>query len=177
MFGPSHAKTCLRAYAESGGPDQPAHPRSLIRAFTVRLESLDSTECMNGEQRPRMIRCACKRWSESAHIAHVRNHCFVWKVNKWWIRITYLYYMITLMTKPTNRHVRPAKTQISLGIRPGLIRVFARHVWRNLGTLATYWAHSEDSDQTGRVPRLFGVFAGRTCHFVGFVVRWLIYEC
>ena len=30
---------------------------------------------------------------------------------------------------------------------------------------------SEDSDQTGRMPRLIGVFAGRTCHFVGFVVR------
>ena len=33
---------------------------------------------------------------------------------------------------------------------------------------------SEDSDQTGRMPRLIGVFAGRTCHFVGFVMRWLI---
>ena len=27
---------CLRAYADSEGPDQTAHPRSLIRAFTVR---------------------------------------------------------------------------------------------------------------------------------------------
>ena len=26
--------------------------------------------------------------------------------------------------------------------------------WRKLGSLATYWAHSEDSDQTGRLPRL-----------------------
>ena len=55
---------------------------------------------------------------------------------------------------------RPAKTQISLGIRP---------VWsesslsarRKLGSLATPWAHSEDSDQTGRMPRLIWVFAGR----------------
>ena len=30
-------KTFLRAYADSEGPDQPAHPRSLIRTFTVRL--------------------------------------------------------------------------------------------------------------------------------------------
>ena len=30
-----------------------------------------------------------------------------------------------LVTKPTKWHVRPAKTQISLGIRPSLIRVFA----------------------------------------------------
>ena len=34
--------------------------------------------------------------------------------------------------------------------------------WRNLGSLATHWAHSEDSDQTGRVPRLIWDFAGRT---------------
>ena len=26
--------------------------------------------------------------------------------------------------------------------------------WRTLGSLATHWAHSEDSDQTGRMPRL-----------------------
>ena len=35
-------------------------------------------------------------------------------------------------------------------------------------------ADSEDSDQTGWMPRMFGVFAGRTCHFVGFVTRRLI---
>ena len=34
------------------------------------------------------------------------------------------------------------------------------------------YADSEDSDQTGRMPRL--IFAGRTCHFVGFVMWWLI---
>ena len=35
-------------------------------------------------------------------------------------------------------------------------------------------ADSEDSDQTGRMPRLIWVFAGRTCHFVGFVMRRLM---
>ena len=34
--------------------------------------------------------------------------------------------------------------------------------WRKLGSLATHWAHSEDSDQTGRMPRLIWVFAGCT---------------
>ena len=34
-------------------------------------------------------------------------------------------------------------------------------------------ADREDSDQTGRMPRLISVFAGRTCHFVGFVMRRL----
>ena len=32
---------------------------------------------------------------------------------------------------------------------------------------------NEDSDQTERMPRLIGVFAGRTCHIVGFVVTRL----
>ena len=38
--------------------------------------------------------------------------------------------------------VRPAKTQISLGIRP----VWSESLlstWRKLGSLATHWAHSE----------------------------------
>ena len=35
-------------------------------------------------------------------------------------------------------------------------------------------ADSEDSDQTGRITRLTWVFAGRTDHFVGFVMRRLI---
>ena len=36
-------------------------------------------------------------------------------------------------------------------------------------------AESEDSDQTGRMPRLICVFAGRNGHFVGFVMRRLMY--
>ena len=38
-YGPRHAKTCLRVHADSEGPDQTAHPRSLIRAFIVRLQN------------------------------------------------------------------------------------------------------------------------------------------
>ena len=47
--------------------------------------------------------------------------------------------------------------------------------WRKLRSLATHWAHSKDSDQTGQMPSLVWVFAGHTCHFVGFVMHWLIY--
>ena len=61
----------------------------------------------------------------------------------------------------------PAKTQISLGIRP----VWSESLlstWKHIGSLATKWAHSEDSDQAGRMPRLIWVFAGCTltlfCH-------------
>ena len=37
------------------------------------------------------------------------------------------------------------------------------------------YAERKDSDQNGRMPRLIWVFAGRTCHFVGFVMRRLNY--
>ena len=37
-------------------------------------------------------------------------------------------------------------------------------------------ADSEDSNQTGRMPRLIWGFDMRTGYFVGFVKRWLIYE-
>ena len=76
------------------------------------------------------------------------------------------------MTKPTKWHVRSSKTQISLGVRP-VWSESSLSTWRKLGSLTTHWAHSEDSDQTGRMPRLIWVFVGRTCHFVGFVMRWL----
>ena len=63
--------------------------------------------------------------------------------------------------KTSTVSVHPAKTQISLGIRP-VWSVSSLSAWRKLGSLATHWAHSEDSDQTGRMPRLIWVFAGRT---------------
>ena len=43
-----------------------------------------------------------------------------------------------------------------------LIWVWSLSAWRKLGSLATHWAHSEDSDQTEQMPRLIWVFAGRT---------------
>ena len=66
------------------------------------------------------------------------------------------------MTKPTKWHVRPAKTQISLGIHP-VWSVFAVLM---LKSLDTHWAHSKDSDQSGQMPRLIWVLAGCTCHFL-----------
>ena len=65
------------------------------------------------------------------------------------------------MSKPTKWHVRPAKTQISLGIHP-VWSESSLSAWRKLGSLATHWKHSENSDQTGRMPRLIWVFTGRT---------------
>ena len=63
------------------------------------------------------------------------------------------------MTKPTKWHVRPSKTQISLGIRP-VWSESSLSAWRKLGSLATHWVHSEGSAQTGWMPWLIWVFAG-----------------
>ena len=80
--------------------------------------------------------------------------------------------MSRLMTKPIKWHVHPAKTQISLGICPVWSEALPS-TWRNLGSLATHWAHSKESDQNGWMPRLIWIFAWRTCHFVDFVMRLL----
>ena len=79
--------------------------------------------------------------------------------------------MRQLTTKPTKWYVRPAKTQISLGIHP--VSESSLSAWRKLGSLAAHRTHSEDSGQTGRMPKLIWVLAGRTDHFFCFVVRWL----
>ena len=83
---------------------------------------------------------------------------------------SYKVYHVCLPVWSAPRHdktnimsVRPAKTQISLGIRP---------VWSESSQCAQWVAKdpsflragSEDSDQTGRLPRLIWVFAG--CTFI-----------
>ena len=59
------------------------------------------------------------------------------------------------------RPVRPAKTQTSLDICP-VWSFSSLAAWRNIGSLATHWTYSENSDQTSWMPRLIWVFAGRT---------------
>ena len=118
----------------------------------------------------------------------VRNHIFIshrhfsakiWTSNCITQPPTYYsddqhYHMSRLTTKPTKWHMGPAKTQTSLGIHP-VWSESSLSAWRIIGSLATHWAGSEDSDQTGRMSRLIWVFAGRTS-FVGFVMRRLIYN-
>ena len=98
--------------------------------------------------------CVCVFTSMYIKFAYVSVCCmFPW----WWYialcRHSNTFHMLEmshLMTKPTNWHVRPAKTQISLGIRPGWSES-SLSAWRKLGYLDTGWVHSEDSDQTGRM--------------------------
>ena len=72
----------------------------------------------------------------------------------------------------TNKvSVRPAKTQISLSICP-VWSESSLSAWRNLGSLATHWADSEDwSDwvDTQADPSFFSAHT----HFFGFVMSWL----
>ena len=67
--------------------------------------------------------------------------------------------------KTNKMTVHPAKTQISQGIRPVWLETLLS-AWRKIGSLAIHWAHSEDSDQTGRMPKL--IWAHRSfcwfCH-------------
>ena len=77
------------------------------------------------------------------------------------------------MTKPTKWHVRPAKTD-----QPGHPEssLCAQWVAKDLRFLQS---DSEDSDQTGRMPRTIWVLAGCTGHFVCFVMKRLKcqYDC
>ena len=61
------------------------------------------------------------------------------------------YKMSRLMTKPTKWHVRPAKTQISLGIRP-VWSEFSQSAWRKLGSLTTHFAQAKTLIRLGGCP-------------------------
>ena len=73
--------------------------------------------------------------------------------------------------KTNNVAVCQAKTLISLGIRP-VWSEFSLSAWRKLGSLATHWLHSEDSDQTGHQADLSLRWAHS--HIVGLVMLWLV---
>ena len=64
----------------------------------------------------------------------------------WWLRIG----IWDIAWQNQQNDVRPAKTQISLGLCP-VWSESSLSAWRNLGSIATHWVHSKDSDQTGFV--------------------------
>ena len=83
-------------------------------------------------------------------------------------------------TKSTKWPVRPAKTQINLGICPvwSVFAVRMKEHWvlsYPLSTLRRLWS-AWTFHQSGQMSRLIWVFAGCTCHFVGFVVQQLIFS-
>ena len=78
IYGPRLAKTCLRPCADSEDQDQPAFAQADQGLHCPLTESLDTTECINGERRSGRFVCACAGWSESARFLQVRRHFFAW---------------------------------------------------------------------------------------------------
>ena len=168
-------------YANNKGTDQPAHPRSLISTFVVRCldriipilaKSKISRLCLASVAEHAGLSLT---WSQTQKtgfdVAQLTCEHLPFRVLSGRIGQRHIL-MSRSTTKLTKWHVRHAKIQISLGINP---------VWSK-SSLCAQWeakdarflrAESEDSDQTGRMPRPIWVFARRTGHFVGFVVRWL----
>ena len=73
--------------------------------------------------------------------------------------------------KTNKMTVRPAKTQISLGIRPAWSEA-SLSAWRNLGFLASNWTHSGDWSDWADAQAELSLDWAHT-HFVSFVMLWL----
>ena len=108
--------------------------------------------------------------SGSVHYSHGQG----WRTGKWastWLS--------RLMTKPTKwlcaqRRLRSALASAQSDQSLSEYSLCAQWVAKGPRFLH---ADSEDSDQTGRMPRLIWVFTWRTCHFVGFIMwRRLMYK-
>ena len=178
-------------FAPSEDSDEPGHPLSLIRVFAGRSMGSQGSKLSSCGQRRHWSDWAeaqadlsfrwahmslCWFYHEAAHFkfrtVKYLSCCSISSPTSLQISDLKSTYTHTLksrrMTKQTKWPVRPAKTQISLGIRPVWSESLLS-IWRRFGSLDTHKAHSEDSDQTGRMHRLIWVFTGCTCHFVGFV--------
>ena len=99
---------------------------------------------------------------------HAQLKCVMTECSKTQIRLTGPIGAVTWQNQqsefaPSKERSAWALTQSSLS------------AWRKLWSLATHWAHIEDSDQTGRIFMLIWVFGGRT-DTVGFVMSWLIFS-
>ena len=171
VIQPPNDKTNKMACAPSEDSDQPGHPPVWSKTSLSAWRKLGSlaTQWAHSED-----------WSDwadaqadlSLHWAHTHFVGFVMRPlncgTPWRVNIVSSKYQEHHQQhnepwhdKTNKMSVRPAKTQISLGIRP-IWSESSLSAWRKLGSLATHWVHSEDSDQTGRMPRLIWVFAGRT---------------
>ena len=105
----------------------------------------------------------CKRFSID---------CFVKTTNCLENLPQHLQYIYTFEPHDTTNIVvcAPSEDSDQPGHPPCLIWESSLSARRKSGSLATHFVHSEDSDQTGRMPRLNRVFAGRTVIFL--VLSW-----
>ena len=117
------------------------------------------------------IRCACAGWSESVHFEHGRRHCFAWRGPKdlYSAAMTYIQWLIHRCDwfeeyklpydKTYNTACPPSEDSDQPGHLPSLISLGSL---RKLGSLTTLERTSKTRIRLGR------------CHFVGFVMPWLI---
>ena len=191
-----HEKTCLMTYANNKDADQPAHPHSLISTFV--FHCLDSTIPILTKSKSSRLLLVCvaeqaglsltwpqspkdrfscdvaKKWTENQHTPVIIVDTVHQTLTMTLSAIPKFCFAVIVQEPPhdkTNKMtVHPAKTQISLGIRPVCSEFSLCAQWVAKDP-SFFHADSEDSDQTGRMPRLIRVFAGRICHFVCFVMR------
>ena len=160
-------------YANNKGADQPVHVHSLISAFVV--PCLDRSYTSICYSRNFKTLASSAGWFESYLVSHPEDR-FSRGSSKKQLKVsvkqTKKNYLSHHMSKQTKWPMRPAKTQISLGICP-VWSQSSLSAWKNLGILATHWAHSKQSDQTGRISGWSESSLGAH-HFVGFVMQWLI---
>ena len=96
----------------------------------------------------------CLGWFESSLGAQPHNNRN-WIRSKVTIRSIPVYHTISrLMTKPIKWHVRPVKTQISLGIRPVWSESSLCAQWVAKDSSFLHMDSEDDSDQTGRTTTL-----------------------
>ena len=93
--------------------------------------------------------------------------CGLCEQQRWWK------WYEPLHDKTNKMTCAPSEDSDQLGIC-SVWSEFSLSARRNPGSLATHWVHSKDSDQIVQMSRLIWVFAGRTGHFVGFVMQRLI---
>ena len=147
-------------YANNKDTDQPVHPHSLISTFVVRrLDSIIPRPALAEISRLYLVSEAEQTglsltWSKTPKTGFLVTRL---KYQR------YLFFWLGSFRDKSNgggdtnepRHDKLTKWLCAQ-------QESSLSTWRNLGVLATHWAHSEDSDQTGRMPRLIWVLAGRT---------------
>ena len=119
-----------------------------------------------------LSRCFCKRkissenrFTGGENTSRCYGHCLIWKhclilILSFHLNKTACAFIYEPPRDKTNNvAVNPAKTQISLDIRPVWSDSLLCAQWVAKGPSLLH-ADSEDSDQTGRMPRLICVFAG-----------------
>ena len=116
--------------------------------------------------------CRCAGWSALLLFAYGIRQVSLWCGSNIPDYITKIGQFEPWHDKTNKMSVRPAKTQISLGIHAVWSESWLS-TWRKLGSLATHWAHSEDWSDWADAQADQSLRWAHT-HFVGFVMSRLI---